>query len=585
MGRFFLWVFAVIGGLVSVAVALGIFAALRFAPEKPTLPERIVLELEIDGSLSEQIGQDPLQEALFGARPQLHTVIAALDAAAKDSRIVGLGLVFGPGDLPFTQAQELRTAIAKFRDAGKFVHAYTDTFGELAPANAPYFLASAAEKIWLQPLGLVGLSGFAVEMPYAKKALSEIGIEAQTFRRAEFKTAMNTFLEQGMTAPEREMWQALIDDMTRQLVGGIAQSRGVPEAAVRAVMDRAPIAAEDAKAAKLIDEIGYRDQYDEGLKQAGGEKARRVTLMDYAPLAPKPTVKDSPLALIVAEGPIMRGSPEGSPFNDGAMIAADELAAWIGEATEDDDIKAIVLRVNSPGGSAIASDTIRRAIRQAQAKDKRVIVSMGEAAASGGYWISMDADKIVAEGGTLTGSIGVFGGKFVSEKLWADLDINWDEVKGAPQANMWSPINAFSPSETATLNTMLDQIYTAFTDNVAAARNLPIDTVQAVARGRVWTGAQAKERGLVDEIGGLRTAIDIARSEIGRAGDDTAGIRIIPAPEPTWERFLRFAESGAVQMKSLALIARIAAWVEPFAAQIEATAPANNARMGPATVR
>lgn len=585
MGRFFLWAFAVIGALVTIAISIGMIAAWRYAPETPTLPERIVLELEIDGPLAEKIGEDSLTAAFFGSRPQLHTAIAAIETAAKDERVAGLGLVFGPGDLPFTQAQELRTAIANFREAGKFVHAYTDTFGELGPANAPYFLASAAEKIWLQPLGLVGLSGFAVEMPYVKTALGKIGIEAQTFRREEFKTAMNTFIESGMTEPERVMWQALIDDMTRQLIGGIAQSRAIEEAAVRGVMDRAPVSAAAAKAAKLIDEIGYRDQYDAGLKEAGGPKARRVALLDYAALAPRPEIKDQPVALIVAEGPILRGAPDGSPFGGEASIGADELSGWIKEAAAEKEIEAIVLRVNSPGGSAIASETIRRAVQQAQAKGKRVVVSMGEVAASGGYWISMDADKIVAEGGTLTGSIGVYGGKFVSEKLWADLEINVDEVKGAPQANMWSPVSAFSPGEAATMNTLIDEIYTAFTDNVAAGRNLPLETVQAIARGRVWTGAQAKERGLVDEIGGLRTALDLAKVEIGRPADAAVGVRIFPEPEPAWERFLRLAESGAVEMKSLALLARIAAWFEPFAVHLETQTSERNARMAPVSVR
>jgi protease-4 len=585
MGRFFLWAFAIIGAITVLAIGLGIYAASRFTAETPSLPKRMVLELAIDGALSEQVAQDPVEAALFGQRAGLHTVIGALEAAAMDDRVAGLGLVFGPGDLPFTQAQELRDAVEKFRAAGKFVHAYSDTFGELGPANAPYYLASAAETIRIQPLGLVGLNGFAVEMPYVKNALGKIGVEAQTFRREEFKTAMNTFLETEMTAPERLMWSTLIEDMQRQLVGGIAAARNLGEAEITQAMARAPLNAADAKAAKLIDEVGYRDQYEAALRQAAGADSEIVDLFDYGPLAPRQPAKDAPIALIVAEGAIVRGEAEVGPFGDSELIGADDLSLWIDDAAQADGIEAIVLRVNSPGGSAIASETIRRSIQRAQENGKRVIVSMGEVAASGGYWIAMDADKIVAQPGTLTGSIGVYGGKFVTQRLWNDLEINWDEIEGAPQSNMWSPIEPFNQGEAATINALIDEIYTAFTDNVAAARNLPLDRIAEVAKGRVWTGAAAKELGLVDELGGLNEALDIAKAEIGRPAEETVGVRIFPQPEPAWARFLKLAESGGVQLKSLALLARIASFFEPIAAQIETQTPERNARMQPVSIR
>lgn len=585
MGRFFLWAFAIVGAITVLAIGLGIYAASRFSPETPSLPERMVLELTLDGALSEQVAQDPLEAALFGQRAGLHTVIGTLEAAAKDERVRGLGLVLGAGDLPFAQAQELRDAIEKFRASGKFVHAYSDTFGELGPANTPYYLATAAEKIWIQPLGLVGLTGLAVEMPYVKNALGKIGVEAQTFRREEFKTAMNTFLEQEMTAPERLMWSTLIEDLQRQMIAGIAETRNLREADITEAMARAPINAGAAKTAKLIDEIGYRDQYEAALEQAGGATAEIVDLFEYAPLAPREPAKDSPLALIVAEGAIVRGDAEVGPFGDAEMIGADDLSRWIEDAAQAEGIEAIVLRLNSPGGSAIASDTIRRSIQRAQEEGKRVIVSMGEVAASGGYWISMDADKIVAQPGTLTGSIGVYGGKFVTEKLWADLDINWDEIEAAPHANMWSAVTPFNQSEAATVNASIDEIYKAFTENVAAARKLPAERIPEVAKGRVWTGAAAKELGLVDELGGLNEAIDIAKVEIGRPKEEIVGVRLFPQPEPAWERFLKLAESGGVQLKSLALLARIAAFFEPIAAQVETTTPERNARMAPVSIR
>jgi protease-4 len=307
--------------------------------------------------------------------------------------------------------------------------------------------------------------------------------------------------------------------------------------------------------------------------------------MEYAALAPAPRADDTPIALIVAEGPIVRGSAESGPFNDSQAIAADDLAGWIEQAAAPDSIEAIVLRVNSPGGSAIASDTIRRAIERAQADGKRVIVSMGEVAASGGYWIAMEADKIVAQPGTLTGSIGVYGGKFVTEQLWKDLEINWEEIEGAPQANMWSPIRPFNQGEAATINRLIDDIYVAFTDNVAQARNLPLETVQQIARGRVWSGARAQELGLVDALGGLAQALELAKTEIGRAADEPVGVRVFPQPEPPWQRFLRLAEGGAAHMKSLALLARVAAWFEPFANQIDIHAPERDARTAPVTIR
>ncbi len=556
-------VFALVGFLVLVSAAAGGYLAYQAFYAVPELPGSIVLSVDLDQDVVEESPDDPVAGTLAGGAASLRDAVDALDRGAHDPRVKGALIRLGSDGMGMGQVQEVRAALARFRAAGKFTTAYAESFGEFGPGNKSYYLASACEQIWLQPIGMLGLTGLSAEMPFARKGLDQLHIQPEIEHREEYKSAMETFTERSITAPHREMLESLLDDLTDQIVGGVAAGRKLEAATVRHLIDTGPFIDHEAKDAGLIDRIGYYDELvDEALERAGPD-AGITSSDDYLNAADDPNDQGPTVALIFAVGGIERGEGGVNPMLGGTTMGSDAIVSAFQQAIDDDDVRAILLRIDSPGGSVVASESIRRAVLEAKAAGKPVIVSMSDMGASGGYWIAMDADRIIAQPGTLTGSIGVIVGKVATVGLWDSLGITWGGVKRGQNAGIWSNVDAYTADERARVVAVTDDIYAAFIRRVAESRHLPLEKVRALARGRVWTGHQALGLGLVDELGDMDLALRRARQAIGLAADAPVSLDVYPRPRTQLEKIADLIAGGRAGIRGLvhaaAPIARAAA--------------------------
>jgi protease IV len=443
--------------------------------------------------------------------------------AARDERVKALVAKVGGKLIGLGMVQELREAVLRFAAAGKPTVAWAETFGEFSPGNVPYYLATAFDTIYLQPSGDVGLTGLAVERVFLRGALDKLGVKVDVGARYEYKSAAEQLTERGFSVPAREATERIADSIIGQITAAIAERRGISPDKATALVNEGPFLAAQALEAGLVDALGYRDQVysavrsqvrngDEPVLLYLGRYQRSRELANRAKqlTAPRP----SAVALINATGMIRRGRSGRSPLG-GSSMGSDSVTAALRTATADSHIKAIVLRVNSPGGSYVASDAIWREVVRTRNAGKPVVVSMSDVAASGGYFISMAADVIVAQPGTVTGSIGVITAKPVLAEMLGKAGVTTDSVVLGNHAAMFSTSHPFSSDEWEVVDHWLDRIYADFTGKVAAGRGLTAERVHEIARGRVWTGADARERDLVDELGGIEEAVQIARTRAG----------------------------------------------------------------------
>jgi protease IV len=502
--------------------------------QRQTAP--LILELDLTDGIGEGPIADPLSAIMSRRKARMQDIIDGLRRARRDDRVRALVVKVGGGRIGLARMQELREAVGAFRESGKLTVAWSETFGEFTHGNVPYYLATAFDRIYLQPSGSVGLTGIAVEQLFLHDALAKAGVAFQSAKRYEYKSAADNLTERGFTGPTREAAERLAESIAEQLTAAIAERRGKTAEQARALLDRGPFLAEDALAEGLVDALGYRDEvYADVRKEAGPDAIlqyvvryqRSHTLAQRAKKLPNP--RERFVAVIYASGPIKQGRSGRSPLGGGSM-GSDTVAAALRSATSDDRVRAVLLRVNSPGGSAVASDTIWREVVRTRAAGKPVVVSMGDVAASGGYYISMAADVIVAQPGTLTGSIGVIAGKPVFEEAFGRIGITTDSVSVGRGATMFAPTHPFSEEEWQRVNSWLDAIYRDFTEKVASGRRMTVERVHEVARGRVWTGADAARNGLVDELGGMSAAAAIARRRAGLPAD--APLRAYPRTTP-----------------------------------------------------
>ncbi|GAA0947423.1 signal peptide peptidase SppA [Actinocorallia libanotica] len=517
----------------------------------------LVLELDLSDGLIEGPQPDPVAALMGARRVHLRDVLEGLRKARRDPRVRALVAKVG-GPVGLAMVQELREAVAEFRAAGKTAVAWTETFGETGQGTTSYYLATAFERIYLQPSGDVGITGVALSEPFLKDALDRAGVAFRFGKRAEYKTAPNTFLENAYTDAHAEASQRMVASLGGQIAAGIAEARGLSADKVRELIDRAPLTAAEALEAGLVDELAYRDEVYAHLRQRAGKESRLQYVSRYnrsgitgrlAPSGGKEAV-----ALLHAGGMIKLGrSGRGPVPGQGGAVGSDTLCAAIRAAVRDPKIKAIVLRVNSPGGSYVASDAVWREVNLAREAGKPVVVSMGNLAASGGYFISMAADTIVAQPGTLTGSIGVYSGKPVVSELLERLGVSFGTAEFGRHAQINSTTRDFSDSEWERLDHSLDRIYADFTAKAARGRGMDLADLERLARGRVWTGADAVDNGLVDELGGLDRALDLARRKAGLPMN--APVRSLPHVSPL-DRF-RPAESSEDRT---AAVARFSGW-------------------------
>lgn len=506
------------------------------------VPNGCVLELDLRSMPPETSGFDPLAIITGGSRPvALRDMVAAIHRAAEDPRVAGLIARVQLGASPSAAVQELREAIVEFT-AAKPSLAWAETY----PGTLSYYLASAFGEVWMQPAGSLGLIGFASNATFLRDAFDKAGIEAQFVARGEYKSAVNRFTEHGFTEAHREAVTRMLESLQEQVWEAVARSRKLDTGVLDVLADRAPLLREDAVSSGLVDRIGFRDEaYDRiaelvGVQDVSEENAPpRLYLSRYAgaarprlspPAPPVPGRRPKPkVAVVNIDGTIVdgRGGPQFLPFGS-STVGSDTIAPALREAAADESVSAIVLRVNSPGGSVTASETLWREVKRARKLGKPVVASMGAVAASGGYYIAVAADAIVASPATITGSIGVITGKLVIRDLLERLGVGLDSVRTNANADAWSIEAPFTPEQRAHREAEADLVYADFLERVADGRNMTTEAVDRVARGRVWTGADARERGLVDELGGFRTAL--RRAKILAGLDEDTDVRLVTYP-------------------------------------------------------
>jgi protease-4 len=535
MKKLVIGLLAIVGFLSIAAVVVGGFVALVLATGKPGVKPDTILQVDFEAGVIEGVPDDPLAQWMMEDQLPVLDVVDALDRAAEDRRVVAMVARIGGGGMGLAHIQEIRDAVLRFRAAGKPAFAFAETFGEVGPGNGGYYLATAFDAIYLQPSGDIGMTGMIYETLFLRGTLDKLGIVPQMDQRYEYKNAMNTLTHREMTDAQREAMEALMQSQFAQLVAGIAEARGLSAEQVRARFDEGPFLGQEAVDAGLVDELLYEHEVYERLEQKVGEGANRLFLMDYLKRAGSPHKRGDTVALIQAHGAVVRGRSGYSPVDGTVTMGSSSVVDSLREAIRSDRVKAIILRVDSPGGSYVASDTIWRETRRARDAGKPVVVSMGNLAASGGYFVSMHASKVVAQPGTITGSIGVLGGKLVTTGFWGKIGVTWDDVHTSANSTMFTTTQPYNERGYARFQSWLDRVYEDFTSKVADGRGLPLERVREIARGRVWSGDDALELGLVDRLGGVHEAMALVREELGLAADAELRIRRIPAKRTTFD--------------------------------------------------
>jgi len=514
--RFLVGLLASVGAL-SLVVLLASGGALWWwietFDEPEPLPDRVVLTIGLTGSLDEASPLDPFAE-LFPEEAGLGLVdlVDALDRAAADPRVTATVFDLSGADLGLAQTQELRAAVFRFRAAGKTAVAFADSYE--GGSIGPYYLASAFDRIWMQPSGLLGLTGISMEMPMARALLDRYGLLPEFEQRFEFKGAMASLTDSSMPPAVRDNLSRVAGSMYGQVVSGIASARRLGGTAVASLIDRGPLLANEARSNGLVDALGYRSDAEAaaGMTSRSGVPAAR-----YLASAGRPHAEGTRVALIHLDGEIGRGGSGlfGDPRGAGAM----EISAVVDEIIDDEQVRAVILRISSPGGSYVASDTIRHDIERLRAAGLPVIASFADMAASGGYFAALPANHVLAHPATLTGSIGAVGGKISGAGLLDDFKVNVDRVEIGQNAGMFSVTRPFTTAQRQHLRRIMDAIYADFAGRVGEARRLSTSEIDAVARGRVWTGEDAQRVGLVDSLGGYAEAMQLTRQTIGLTPD------------------------------------------------------------------
>ena len=540
--------------LIGVPFVLIMTAASAAGP--PPLPARAVLELDLRDPLTDQSPQSPL--AGFGRRAQsAMSIIEALRRAETEDKVKGVLVRLPEQGLEPGLADELRLAIKHFRTSGKPVIAFSQGLYAGGPISTTYMVGAAADELWMQPGSSFQVTGFANEDLFFKRLFDKYGVKADYQQRYEYKNAVNAYLYDDYTSAHREAelsWMGSIYDTD---LAAAAADRKADPAALRRSLEAGPYLAEDAQGLRLIDKVAEEHEAEAALLRRAGSGAQMVDFDDFARGRRRERGSGRSIAVIEGEGAIVTGHDGArNPFSGGSSIYSDDLSDAFYQAIRAKDVKAIVFRLNSPGGSDTASEQILDAVRAAKAAGKPVVVSMGTYGASGGYWVASEASAIVAEPGTLTGSIGVFGGKFAVGPALAHFGVDVRQLQvGGPYAGAFSLGEPFTAEQRAAISHWMDRIYDNFVARVARGRTLPPDRVRQIARGHVWTGAQARQLGLVDEVGGFYEAVAKAQALAGLSGEPRLR-RMTPSASP-FEALEKLMGVSAASARTLAA----AAWV------------------------
>jgi protease-4 len=526
--------------LVLVVVIGAVLLLALFADDEPSIRDNSVLVLKVEGSLPDYVPEDPFASRFLGRDDRsLTRLLSNIRKAKADKRIGAILLEIDMTMIGWGKADEIRDTIADFRSTGKPVYAYME-YG----TNKEYYLATACDRIYVAPIGDLFIVGLAADVMSLGGSLDKLGVKPDFYQIGKYKTAPEQYTRKEMSEANREVINSILDEFFARYVSTIAATRKKSEADVRTLIDNAPLGAWEAKSAGLIDDAKYRDEVEDDLKRRLGykdsDKLRKVKETDYRGVSPESVGlgKGERIAVIFASGPIGGGSSnDGSAFSS-QSTGSDTVVKALNDARDDKTIKAIVLRVDSPGGTSYASDVIWHAVEKAKAQ-KPVVVSMSDVAASGGYYISATASKIIAQPSTITGSIGVYAGKPVLKGFYDWIGVNNEYVLRGKQAGMFRETEPFNADERAKFEGMMKSFYyDDFLPKVAQGRGKNVEYVDSIAQGRVWTGTQAKERGLVDEFGGMDKAIEVAKQLAGLPADKGVRRVVFPAPRPFLQQWL-----------------------------------------------
>jgi len=543
----------IIGGILAVlvlVVLIGVAVIVSaFRKGEPSIRDNSVLALRVAGTLPDYTPDDPFKRFFGGPEQSLTGLVMQFKKAKVDKRIKAILLDVDMSGVGWAKAEELRDAIADFRTSGKPVYAYIE-FG----LNKEYYIATACDKIVVPPPGELFITGLAADVMFFRGSLDKLGIYPDIFQIGKYKSVGDMFTQKKMTDAHREYVNSLLDDLFNRYIAGIAKARHKSPEDVRKLIDDAPYNAAKAKEAGLIDEAVYHDELEREVKASLGYKDSDqvvpVRASDYRDVSPESLGlnKGEKVAVIYATGDIGSGRSENSP-SGGQSIGSDTLAKALTDAAADKSIKAIVVRVDSPGGSGLASDIIWHAVDAANQK-KPVVVSMSDVAASGGYYISASASKILAQPSSITGSIGVVAGKPVLRGLYDWLGISNEYVLRGKEAGMFRETEKFSDDERAKFEDWIKTTYyNDFVPKVAKGRHKDPKDVDAVGQGRVWTGAQAKDRGLVDEFGGLDRAIEVAKQLAKIPADKGVERVILPYPQTFLQELLSGGDNSNTKLE------------------------------------
>ncbi len=563
MKRIIVKVFAIIGGVATLLVIILAVIALAYMDEEE-VPDHTVLAVNFERNLPEYVPVNPIAQILFQDGTTVRKMVEALHRAAADERVEALLARVGNSGMGLARLQELRDAVQAFRESGKPAFAYSESFGEFGPGNASYYLATAFDKIYLQPSGMVGLTGLIAETPFINGTLEKLGVVPRWDQRHEYKNAMNFYTERQYTPAHKEATRTVMDSQFDQLVRGIAERRDLSPETVRSLFDQGPFLAREALEAGLIDGIAYRDEVYERVKVYVDDEAEYLSARKYLKRLERPAEEGQTVALIYGIGNVTRGKSDFDPASGTTTMGSDTIAKAFRNAVRNDEVEAILFRVSSPGGSYVASDVIWRETVRAREAGKPVVVSMGDVAGSGGYFVAMAADKIVAQPGTITGSIGVLAGKMLTSGMWEKTGVSWDEVQTSAHSAMWTGNRDFSQEEWTELQEWLDSVYEDFTDKVAEGRSLPKERVLDIARGRIWTGEDAMALGLVDELGGFRVALQLLREAAHLPPDAELRLQVYPRPKSTWELLLEQGIIRGSEPAAVSTLAHAMRAIQPF---------------------
>lgn len=553
MKQFLITVAGVVVGsiLVSLLGWILLFSFIGLASAPTPQPNRMVLALDLRNPMPDQQPTNPF--AALGAAPSLLDTLNRIEAARTDNRVRGIFIRANTGGMPAAQAEELRAALAAFRASGKFVVAHVQNDG-IRMGMPGYMAVADSDEVWLQETSEVMPMGLSAEVTFFAGTLQRYHMQAQFETREDYKTAASNLTQRTFTPEHRESIMSLMGGMYENMLANIAADRGITLDQARAAIEATPFVAQRGVELQLFDQLGRPEDAARRAVERG-ENAELVEFAEYR--APAQSLGGRTIAVVQGEGAIMSGPDEGGDiFGDDSVFNSDRIAQALLDASDNDDVAAIVFRVSSPGGSVVASDQILAALRTARERGKIVVVSMGDVAASGGYYVSAYANEIVASPSTITGSIGVVGGKLIiGPAIDHYLSTNTETISmGSPLINSFTSERPFTPEERAAFAGFIDRAYTQFIGLVAEGREMTPEQVRAIAGGRVWTGQQALERGLVDHLGGFSVAVARARALAGIAEDDRVHLRFYPAQENPFEAFGRLFGASAASVEALVRI-------------------------------